>query len=156
MTRLDDEQVERYSRQLILAEVGPRGQERLGAARVAVVGTDVAAERVVAYLAAAGVGWIAADAALHAAVDPAQPDLRVVPLQDAATGPLDVVVVTGATLDAVAALLPAWSAHTAATRAGRRPARAVPPPRSAMPPTCRASSRRSAPPCSAPSSRPKS
>jgi hypothetical protein len=61
------------------------------------------------------VGWIAADAALHAAVDPAQPDLRVVPLQDAATGPLDVVVVTGATLDAVAALLPAWSAHTAAT-----------------------------------------
>ena len=36
--RLDDEQIERYSRQLILAEVGPRGQERLGAARVAVVG----------------------------------------------------------------------------------------------------------------------
>lgn len=112
---LDDEQIERYSRQLILAEVGPRGQERLGAARVAVIGTDGAAERVVAYLAAAGVGWIAADAALHAAVDPAQPDFRIVPLPDPATGPLDAVVVTGATTDAVAARLPAWSAHAGAT-----------------------------------------
>jgi molybdopterin/thiamine biosynthesis adenylyltransferase len=60
--RLDDEQIERYSRQLILQEVGPRGQERLLAARVAVVGTDAAAERVVAYLAAAGVGAIVAAA----------------------------------------------------------------------------------------------
>ena len=50
MTRLSDEQIERYSRQLILAEVGPHGQERLGAARVAGVGEGVAAERVVAYL----------------------------------------------------------------------------------------------------------
>jgi hypothetical protein len=115
MTRLDDEQIERYSRQLILAEVGPRGQERLGAARVAVVGEGCAAERVVAYLAAAGVGWIAAAAALHAATDPAQPDLHVLPLGDAATASLDAAVIVGTTIEAAAAALPAWSARAAAT-----------------------------------------
>ena len=51
---LDDERIERYSRQLILAEIGPHGQERLLAARVAVVGGDAAAARLIAYLAAAG------------------------------------------------------------------------------------------------------
>jgi adenylyltransferase/sulfurtransferase len=113
MTRINDEQIERYSRQLILAEVGPHGQERLGSARVAVVGDDVAAGRVAAYLAAAGVGWIAAEAALHAVVDPAQPDLRVVALTDAAPGPLDAVVLTGATVESVAATLPAWTPRAA-------------------------------------------
>jgi len=106
---LNDEQIERYSRQLILAEVGPRGQERLGAARVAVVGEGVAAERVVAYLAAAGVGWIAASEGLHATVDPAQPDLTIVRLQAVRQGPLDAVVVIGASVEEVAATLPTWS-----------------------------------------------
>jgi len=114
MTRLDDEQIERYSRQLILAEIGPRGQERLGAARVAVVGDGVAAGRVVAYLAAAGVGWIAADEALHAAADPAQPDLRLLPLADAATGSLDVAVVTGATVEEMATTLSTWQKRAGA------------------------------------------
>jgi len=114
MTRLDDEQIERYSRQLILAEVGPCGQERLGAARVAVVGEGVAAERVVAYLAAAGVGWIAAAERLHTAVDPAQPDLTVVPLADAERVSLDVAVVIGATIDAVAATIAAWKERAGA------------------------------------------
>ena len=90
---LDDEQIERYSRQVILAEVGPRGQERLGAARVAVVGDGVAAGRVVAYLGAAGVGWIAASAALHAVTDPAQPDLTLASLLDAEAGRLDAVII---------------------------------------------------------------
>ena len=90
--RLTDEQVERYSRQLILQEVGPRGQERLLASRVAVAGSGVAAERVVAHLAAAGVGWIATDPALHALVDPAQPDCTIVALADD-TRDLDVAVV---------------------------------------------------------------
>jgi hypothetical protein len=80
--RLTDEQIERYSRQLILQELGPRGQERLLASRVAVALTGVAAERVVAHLAAAGVGWIAADPGLHGLVDPAQPDCAVVALAD--------------------------------------------------------------------------
>jgi hypothetical protein len=105
---LTDEQVERYSRQLILPEVGPGGQERLGAARVAVVGDGVAAERVVAHLAAAGVGWIAADEALHAAVDPPQPDLTIVPLAAATGGVLDAVVVTAPRIDMAVAAVASW------------------------------------------------
>jgi hypothetical protein len=80
--RLNDEQIERYSRQLILQEVGPRGQERLLASRVAVAATGIAAERVVAHLAAAGVGWLAADPALHGVVDAAQPDCTIVEITD--------------------------------------------------------------------------
>lgn len=105
--RLDDERIERYSRQLILQEVGPRGQERLLASRVAVAGTDVAAARVVAYLAAAGVGAIVADPVLHAAVDPAQPDCTLLPLP-AAPSAVDAVVVSGETPDATAATLASW------------------------------------------------
>lgn len=57
--RLDDLQIERYSRQLVLPEIGPRGQATLAAARVTIATTGAAAERVVAYLAAAGVGTLA-------------------------------------------------------------------------------------------------
>lgn len=103
--RLTDEQIERYSRQLILQEVGPLGQARLLAARVAVAATGIAAERVVAHLAAAGVGWIAADRALHAFVDPAQPDCTVAALA-ADTSDLDVAVVD-------ATNLPAWHGRAA-------------------------------------------
>lgn len=105
--RLDDEQIERYSRQLILQEVGPRGQERLLASRVAVIGTDVAAGRVVAYLAAAGVGAIAADPALHGTVDPEQRDCTLTMLADA-PDTVDAVVVTGGALAATADTLAAW------------------------------------------------
>lgn len=105
--RLDDERIERYSRQLILQEVGPRGQERLLASRVAVVGTDVAAGRVVAYLAAAGVGAIAADPALHSIVDPEQRDCTLASLGEAPRA-LDAVVVSGATVAATADTLAAW------------------------------------------------
>jgi len=40
---LTDAQIERYGRQIILPEVGGRGQERLLAARVAVAGAGPAA-----------------------------------------------------------------------------------------------------------------
>ncbi|HEV3030358.1 MAG TPA: hypothetical protein VG319_01890 [Polyangia bacterium] len=48
--------VTRFARQLALPEVGPAGQERLGATRAAIVGDALAAEIVARYLAAAGVG----------------------------------------------------------------------------------------------------
>jgi hypothetical protein len=46
----------RFARQLALPEVGAAGQERLVAARAAVVGDGLAAETAARYLAAAGVG----------------------------------------------------------------------------------------------------
>ncbi len=76
--RLDDAQVERYSRQIVLPEVGPEGQLRLLGAAVGVVGAGPAAERVVAYLAAAGVGRVAAAPVLHGCADRGQQDVTIV------------------------------------------------------------------------------
>jgi hypothetical protein len=53
---LTDAQVERYSRQIILPEVGARGQERLLAARVAVHGDGAAATTAATLLGRAGIG----------------------------------------------------------------------------------------------------
>jgi molybdopterin/thiamine biosynthesis adenylyltransferase len=75
--RLDDAQIERYSRQLILPEIGPGGQATLAGARVAIASTGAAAERVVAYLAAAGVGTLALPPTLRQLVDPAQSDVTL-------------------------------------------------------------------------------
>jgi adenylyltransferase/sulfurtransferase len=53
---MDAATITRYARQLALPEVGPAGQERLGAARAVIVGDGLAAETAARYLAAAGVG----------------------------------------------------------------------------------------------------
>jgi len=53
---LSDAAIERYSRQILLPEVGGRGQERLGSTRVIVSGGDAAAAFATALLGAAGVG----------------------------------------------------------------------------------------------------
>lgn len=53
---LSDAQVERYSRQILLPEVGGRGQERLLAARVALAGAGRAAAVAATLLGRAGVG----------------------------------------------------------------------------------------------------
>jgi molybdopterin/thiamine biosynthesis adenylyltransferase len=55
---LTDADVERYSRQLILYGVGEAGQERLGNARVLVVGAGALGSPVIQYLAASGVGHL--------------------------------------------------------------------------------------------------
>jgi len=55
-TDLGEEDLVRYSRQIVLREVGGRGQERLAAASVAVVGAGGLGSPAILYLAAAGVG----------------------------------------------------------------------------------------------------
>jgi hypothetical protein len=103
---LDDAQVERYSRQLILQEIGPRGQARLMQSRVAVTVTGPAAERATAYLAAAGIGTLALPPALHTLVDPAHRGVRIEPLALhaapglAVPGPFDAALVSTAAEDA--------------------------------------------------------
>jgi hypothetical protein len=53
---VDAAAVQSFARQIALPEIGPEGQERLGRARVVVVGRDLAAEVAARYLEAAGVG----------------------------------------------------------------------------------------------------
>jgi hypothetical protein len=53
---LDVVDVARYARHISLPEIGPEGQARIGAARVAVVGGGLTAETAATYLRAAGVG----------------------------------------------------------------------------------------------------
>ena len=55
---LTQDEVERYSRQLVLREVGPGGQRRLKASSVLIVGAGGLGVPAATYLAAAGVGRI--------------------------------------------------------------------------------------------------
>jgi molybdopterin/thiamine biosynthesis adenylyltransferase/rhodanese-related sulfurtransferase/molybdopterin converting factor small subunit len=55
---LDGEEIKRYSRHLILSEVGMEGQQKLKAARVLCIGAGGLGSPVAMYLAAAGVGTI--------------------------------------------------------------------------------------------------
>jgi molybdopterin-synthase adenylyltransferase len=57
-TELTDDELIRYSRQIVLREVGGRGQERLRAASVAVVGAGGIGSPAILYLAAAGIGHL--------------------------------------------------------------------------------------------------
>jgi adenylyltransferase/sulfurtransferase len=63
---LTESQVERYSRQIILPEVGGRGQARLFAARVRIVGTGGAAVAAATLLGRTGVGTLDVDAVMPA------------------------------------------------------------------------------------------
>ena len=55
---LSDEQIERYSRHMILKEVGAKGQKKLLNAKVLIIGAGGLGAPAAMYLAAAGIGTI--------------------------------------------------------------------------------------------------
>ncbi|MCR5302387.1 MAG: molybdopterin-synthase adenylyltransferase MoeB [Lachnospiraceae bacterium] len=55
---LDDKDIDRFNRHLLLREIGVKGQKRIRAAKVAVIGAGALGSPVIQYLAAAGVGTI--------------------------------------------------------------------------------------------------
>ena len=55
---LDDSEIERFGKHLLLREIGVKGQKRIKAARVLVAGAGALGSPVIQYLAAAGVGTI--------------------------------------------------------------------------------------------------
>jgi hypothetical protein len=72
--------VSRFARQIALPEIGPDGQRRLLAARVAVVGDDLTAETAARYLAAAGVGclrWLGGVTAFDDDLRGSNPDVAI-------------------------------------------------------------------------------
>jgi hypothetical protein len=107
---LTDPQIDRYSRQIILPEVGGRGQERLLAARIALLAENEDLTPALNYLAGAGIGTIrldpaAGDGALSraaAGMRELNPDVsvEVAPRQGAADEMLVVLAGTNRTIEA--------------------------------------------------------
>lgn len=77
--RLSDRQIERYSRQILLREVGGTGQKALLAARVLIVGSGAALETALTYLAGAGIGILDV---LRDAASGAASELPFAPIRD--------------------------------------------------------------------------
>ena len=78
---LSDAQIDRFSRQIILPQVGGTGQERLLHSSVAIIGAGGVLEIVALYLAGAGIGRIALRSTerVRRAVAALDPEVRVVP-----------------------------------------------------------------------------
>src|SRR5271169_5384355 len=78
---LNHQQIERYSRQIILPQLGGRGQETLLAHSIAIVGSDGLSTTAALYLAGAGVGRLLLSAPLPlSAIDGLNPDCRTTAL----------------------------------------------------------------------------
>jgi hypothetical protein len=90
---LTDAQIDRYSRQIIVPHVGGRGQERLLAARILLVGDARDIEAPLAYLVGAGVGTIflkpSADQGLFTENREMNPDVTVT---DELEAPIDLAL----------------------------------------------------------------
>ena len=52
----DDAEIERFNKHLMLREIGVKGQKRIKAARVVIIGAGALGSPVIQYLAAAGIG----------------------------------------------------------------------------------------------------
>ena len=78
---LSDSQIERYGRQILLPQVGGKGQERLLGAAVSISGAHRGSEEAAQYLAAAGVGHLRMEEALREKIEPEirarNPDVHV-------------------------------------------------------------------------------
>jgi hypothetical protein len=96
---LSDAHIDRFSRQIILPQIGAQGQQRLLQSSVAVVGDGALAEVVALYLAGAGVGRMILHGidrdGLRAAVLDLNPDVAV---SSGDLGDVDLVVVCDGTL----------------------------------------------------------
>jgi molybdopterin/thiamine biosynthesis adenylyltransferase len=109
---LSEPQIERYSRQIVLPELGGRGQETLLSATVAVVGSGGLSTAALTYLAAAGVGRLAVAAPEPSDIETLNPDCRTstlpAPLTDVSALEVarhcDAVLACGATPEVCARL----------------------------------------------------
>lgn len=119
---LTDGQIERYSRQIILPQLGGRGQEKLLAAAIAVVGTGDMNISVALYLAAAGVGTLGVDAPTAAAIAGLNPDCHTQSLAAALDADLAAATARDYDLLVAADLAPdTCSALNVACMAARKP-----------------------------------
>lgn len=75
---LSEQQIERYSRQIILPQLGGRGQQALLSATVAIVGRPDISSLAATYVAAAGVGTLAISAEQSPpGIEESNPDCRI-------------------------------------------------------------------------------
>src|ERR1700691_726075 len=93
---LTEAQIDRYSRQIIVPHIGGRGQERLLAARMLLVGDARDIEAPLAYLGGAGVGTICLKLSADQAVFTEKRDLNPyvsIAIADESQGRIDLALV---------------------------------------------------------------